>query len=213
MSSEISFKTPALPSTDAPVIKSLTGPATVAVGAEETVTINAFDPKNDSITYSADWGDNIVAGTMLRAASLPEFVQTATFSHVYSNAGVYTATFTAQNSAGLKDTETLKITVTADTTAPVITTAPTASTVGASTATLSWKTDEATTAQIFYSKVTPVDVDADTTISVTDETFATDHSINLSGLSANTTYHVIVKSSDASDNSTSSSEVTFTTQP
>lgn len=120
MSSEISFTTPALPST-APVITSLTGPTSVVAGQTETVTVNAYDPRNGSLSYSADWGDSI----SIKALAVPEpiFTQSATFDHVYDLAGTYTATFTVANSDGQRASSSMTITVTpvpTDTTAPVI---------------------------------------------------------------------------------------------
>ena len=120
MSSETSFMTPAITSVTAPVITSLSGSASVPVGQTETVTINAYDPQNGSLTYSADWGDN--SPMMLSPNSLtPIFNQTATLSHVYSAAGNYTATFTAMNDGGEKATSSMMITVTVGTTTPILT--------------------------------------------------------------------------------------------
>lgn len=121
LSSEISFITPAL-SSDMPVITSLTGSKTVIAGATETVTVNAYDPKNGSLTYSADWGDTMMVKGLLSVQE-PVFIQSATFEHVYTTPGTYTATFTTQNTAGQKTTSSMSIVVTAansDTVAPVI---------------------------------------------------------------------------------------------
>ncbi|MBI5139317.1 fibronectin type III domain-containing protein [Candidatus Nomurabacteria bacterium] len=295
-SSEISFTTPSKTSEDAPVIVSLSGPKTIGEGETETVTVNAYDPENDSLSYSVDWGDNLTP-TALRVLPNPVFVQSATFSHVYDEAGKYFAKFTVKNSKGLTASSTMEITVTeapADTVPPVIEshdniTAKATSTAGAvvtytspkvtdnvdedttatclpasgstfpigvttvlcnhkdssgnaavqtsftvtvtadvtppvivgnigvileaTSATVSWVTDETSDSTVFYSTITPLDVDADTTSSVSSDLDVTAHSLNLSGLTANTLYHVIVKSSDASNNSVSSSEFTFTTNP
>lgn len=124
LSSEASFTTPATTDKQAPVIKSLTGPKEVKVGEKVTVTVNAFDPNNGSLSYSADWGENpTMTKTALMAQSKPIFVQTATFNHIYLEAGTYKATFTAENSLGKKVSSSLEITVkenSVDTTAPVI---------------------------------------------------------------------------------------------
>jgi len=116
-SSEISFTTPAL--ANAPTITSLSGPTTVAAGQTETVTVNATDPQNGTLSYTVNWGDTATMGMM----SIPPFTQTSTFTHVYSTPGTYTATFTVENAAGLKASSSLNIVVTAavaDTTPPVI---------------------------------------------------------------------------------------------
>lgn len=112
-SSEISFTTRAKTDRLTPVITSLSGDTSVVVGEETTLIIKAYDSKNNSLTYSADWGDNISGLALLPMKEAP-FVQSATFTHIYGTPGIYTAKFTAQNSAGLKATSTVKITVTED---------------------------------------------------------------------------------------------------
>ncbi|MBI3888291.1 Ig-like domain-containing protein [Candidatus Nomurabacteria bacterium] len=82
-----------------PVITSLDGPKTIATGQTETVTVNALDPQDGNLTYAADWGDSATTLRAMAFAGTP-FVQTATFSHVYSVAGTYTAKFTVMNDAG-----------------------------------------------------------------------------------------------------------------
>jgi PKD repeat protein len=112
-SSEISFTTPAAPDRVTPVITSLTAPKEVEAGMEAKVSVNAYDPKNDSLSYSVDWGDESDMTTALRAHD-PIFVQSSTFTHVYSEPGTYKATFTAENSAGEKTSRSTRIVVTED---------------------------------------------------------------------------------------------------
>ncbi|HEV7702430.1 MAG TPA: PKD domain-containing protein [Candidatus Paceibacterota bacterium] len=110
ISEEASFTTPAISNSTTPVITSLSGDSKVTVGREATVTVNAYDPNNDSLSYSMDWGDNIT-GMALIAKTKPVFVQTSTFSHIYNEAGTYIATVTAENSKGLKVSSSTKIIV------------------------------------------------------------------------------------------------------
>lgn len=206
MSAETSFTTPAVPDQTTPVITSLDGNKTVVAGATETVTINAYDPKNGSLTYKADWGDS---GSMMRAAAETPFTQTASFSHIYDTAGTYTATFTASNEAGKTATSTMTIKVTAaDTTGPVITGVK-ANDITATGSTVAWTTDEASTSRVYYSTTTPVDTSTASTVS--SSTPSTDHSLVLSGLTSNTLYHFIVEAIDALGNKSVSSESSFTT--
>jgi hypothetical protein len=207
MSQELSFKTP-VANTTTPVIKSLSGNKTVKVGETETVTIEARDPQNGSLTYSANWGDE---ASMKSAAMLaPSFTQTATLSHIYSTPGTYTATFTAENNAGYKDTSSMKITVTAtDTTGPQFSNLKiTPSTNGS---TITWTTNENTASKIFYGTTTPVDVNSSSTLRVTDSSSTKNHSMVLSGLQANTLYHFVIQGTDASNNMAQSAEANFTT--
>ncbi len=115
LSSEVSVTTPALPnSSNAPVITSLTGNTSVVVGQTATITVNAYDPDNGSLTYTADWGDNTSSTFSLKAGT-DVYTQTSTFTHVYDVAGTYKATFTAQNSKGLKASSSVNITAQAAT--------------------------------------------------------------------------------------------------
>ena len=99
----------------APVITSLSGPTSATVGQTETVTVSALDPQNGSLTYSADWGDTQAQGMLRAMVAGTPFVQTSTFSHVYTSAGTYTATFSVQNGAGEIATSKMTITVTTST--------------------------------------------------------------------------------------------------
>lgn len=200
----------------APVIKNITGLKTVKVGETETVTINAYDPNNKTLSYSADWGDGMIISNKALIASKinPVFVQTATLSHVYAKEGTYTATFTVQNSNGEKDTVSKKIIVTPITTTDTI--APIMKNIKISTdisnnATISWETNEKATGEIFYSTKNDVDIDDTNTLVVSDKTLKKEHSLNIPGLASSTLYHFILKSADASNNVTLSSEITFVT--
>jgi len=92
-----------------------------------------------------------------------------------------------------------------DNTAPVITdvanTTPTTDSV-----TITWTTDEVSDSVVRYGTVSIT-----YTISESDATMVTSHSITLTGLSLNTTYYFVVNSTDSSDNSNESEEHSFTT--
>lgn len=93
----------------------------------------------------------------------------------------------------------------ADNTAPLITNAS-ASEITETTATITWTTDEPATSQVEYG--------ATTNYSLTtplDDSLVTSHSISLSGLESNTTYHFRIKSEDASGNEGISGDYSFTT--
>jgi len=123
-SSETSFTTLPVAYSSNPVITSLSGPTTIKTGETATVTVNAYNPNNEALSYSVNWGDvSVINRNVLLEVKEPIFVQTATFSHVYSTVGTYTATFTAENSKGEKTSSSMKIEVTPvvlDTTAPTI---------------------------------------------------------------------------------------------
>ena len=91
-----------------------------------------------------------------------------------------------------------------DTTPPVISTVASSS-ITANSATITWTTNEASNSQVEYGLTTSYG--NSTTLDVTK---VTSHSVSLSGLTAGTTYHYRVKSTDAAGNSAVSSDYWFT---
>ncbi len=95
-----------------------------------------------------------------------------------------------------------------DTTAPVIS-AVLSKDITTTTAKLTWTTDEVSKSSVWYDTSNPVSTSSAAT--KTDSAFTTNHSIALTGLTANTTYYYAVGSTDASGNASVSSQGTFTT--
>lgn len=206
-STEMSFTTGSFNSNESmPVITSVTGPATIKKGEVATFILTANDPQNKTLTYGVDWADqNTIAPTA--------FTSPTTLTHTYNTVGIYVVKFTVTNSDGKKVTYPMKVTVTTtptpDTTAPVISELST--NVSGTTVVVSWKTNEPSNSSIFYSKITPVDVNALTTTKIENATLVKNHSIAIPSLTSSTLYHFIIKSADSSNNIASSSEVTFAT--
>ncbi len=96
-------------------------------------------------------------------------------------------------------------TTTLDTTPPLITNVS-PSNITETTAIITWATDELATSQVEYGKTT----DYGSTTPLVEE-LVTSHSVSLSGLEPNTTYHFKVKSKDEASNKTVSEDKTFTT--
>src|SRR3989475_546704 len=92
-----------------------------------------------------------------------------------------------------------------DTTPPTITNIS-ASNISSTGATITWTTNEPADSQVEYGTTTSYGQ-----TSPIDGTLATTHSINLSGASAATTYHLRVKSRDAAGNLATSGDSVFTT--
>ncbi len=92
----------------------------------------------------------------------------------------------------------------ADVTAPIISLVATSS-VLATTATVTWTTNEAATSTVEYGTT------ASYGLASTSASLVTSHSIGLTGLSQNTLYHFRVSSRDAAGNIATSSDYTFTT--
>ncbi len=103
-----------------------------------------------------------------------------------------------------------KLTVSAETSfttpaAPVDTVAPVIRNVGisavtANSAKISWNTSEPSDSKVFYSKITPIALDASTTASVSADAKVTNHALNLTGLEANTVYYFKAQSTDGANN-------------
>jgi len=91
----------------------------------------------------------------------------------------------------------------ADTTAPSI--SDIKLTVGDIYATISWKTNEASLSWIVYGTTTAYGLERKTT------SYVTSHSLTLTGLSPETTYHYQIKSKDSTGNIGSYADKTFTT--
>jgi len=92
-----------------------------------------------------------------------------------------------------------------DTTPPVISGVQTQS-VTSSTATITWSTNEPANSRVDYG-LAPTSLN----LSKADPTLVTSHSVQLTGLTANTTYYYRVSSADAAGNAASSTVQSFTT--
>jgi peptidoglycan hydrolase-like protein with peptidoglycan-binding domain len=92
----------------------------------------------------------------------------------------------------------------ADTTPPVITNI--VSTPGSATTTVAWTTNEAATSKVLYSTTTPVTTSA---ASVSSSSLVTTHSLNLTGLTASSTYFALIISADAAGNTATSAQISF----
>jgi len=98
-----------------------------------------------------------------------------------------------------------------DTTAPVITAAPTVTAKSNSTATIEWSTNEPSNSQVRYDETSLENWDS-YAFSENDSAMSTIHSVTISGLTGESTYYLMVGSSDAATNGpTLSAEVSFTT--
>src|SRR3989344_676980 len=99
-------------------------------------------------------------------------------------------------------------TSTPDVTAPSITIV-TAVNVSSSSATITWMTNELATSKVYASTTSPVATS--TAQSVSNVALVTSHSLNLTGLTASSTYYYFVESADASNNVSNSNQQSFLT--
>ena len=120
--------------------------------------------------------------------------------------GTNAFTFTTKDQAG-NASAGRSVTIVRDTTGPSLT-AVTATDITASSATITWTTDEAASSQVEYGPTTRYGQST-----VTDSTLLTTHRVALSGLTDGTLYHARVRSTDTAGNEALSADVTFTTPP
>ena len=99
--------TPTTSSNLPPVITSVAGPALLNAGGTGTWKVSAYDPDGTYLAYGVTWGD----GLDQKQAGQTQSGSLATFQHTYANAGTYTITFTATDSAGASTQSTLSVNV------------------------------------------------------------------------------------------------------
>ena len=86
------------PNPNNPVISGITGPQSLNVNQTGTWTINASGSNGGNLSYSVNWGDNMVYGNGVSIYPQPlPTQQSATFTHSYSQAGTFNPTFTVTN--------------------------------------------------------------------------------------------------------------------
>ncbi|MEO6536233.1 MAG: peptidoglycan-binding protein [Candidatus Paceibacterota bacterium] len=194
--SDQTFTTSALA---APVISAIASSTSAT-----TATITWTTDQNASSTVN--YGTTSAYGTASTSASLVT-------SHSISLTGLAASTtyhfqVGGANSAGTVSTssdKTFTTTVAPDVTPPVIS-AISSGTPDFTIATTTWTTNELSTSQLVYGTTTAYG--ATTTL---DSTLVTSHSVILTGLTASTTYHFMIRSSDAAANLATSSDQTFDT--
>ncbi|HVX90366.1 MAG TPA: peptidoglycan-binding protein [Candidatus Paceibacterota bacterium] len=117
--------------------------------------------------------------------------------------GSHTLVAVARDGSGNYATSSVA-TVTVDNTAPVLSSIS-SGTPGASSATITWSTDEGASSTVNYGLTSSYGTAS------TSDALTTSHSITVTGLSEGTTYHFQVASADSQGNVATSSDQTFTT--
>lgn len=186
------------PDTTPPIV-SITSPANNAtISATTNITASASD---DTAVTKVEF---YVDGTLRATDTSSPY--TYSFNPASFSVGTHQLTARAYDAAGLSTTSSIVNVTVPDTTPPVIS-AVSASSVTQTSATVTWTTNEAADSQVKYGTTTAYG--STTTLNTAK---VTTHSVSLTGLTAGTTYHYQVVSKDAANNSTSSSDATFTTQ-
>ena len=194
------------PDTIAPVISAIVAtPAT----SSATITWTTNEGADSQIMFgtSTAYGSNTTLdGTLMTAHSQMLTGLTASTAYHFQVKSKDSAGNIATSS---DQTFTTQAVVVVDTTAPAISSI--AFVAGTSTASVTWLTSESATSKAFYGTANPLDINASSTLSVSTTTLVTSHTLSLTGLTASTTYSVVLDSSDAANNRTTSSQQLFTT--
>lgn len=96
-----------------PSIRGVAGPVSLRAGASGTWEVKASDPENQPLSYSVVWGDErfFQSSPGVSAPSAKAIEQTATFTHTYSDVGLYRPVFTVQDSAGNQESASITVSV------------------------------------------------------------------------------------------------------
>jgi peptidoglycan hydrolase-like protein with peptidoglycan-binding domain len=190
------------------IVLSLSNIATGVTSSSATISWNTNVGANSQVMYGPTnlYGSN----TTLDASLVTAHSQTITglaASTTYHFEVVSVDSYGTATSSDM--TFTTAASTTADTTPPVITVGT--STLASTTATLSWTTNEAATGKVFYGTVNPLDLTATSTLSISAPTLSTGESVQLTGLTASTTYYFVIQATDASANVATTSQMSFVT--
>jgi hypothetical protein len=185
--------------TTAPVISA--GPSASPLDCSATITWTTDEPATSVVDYgtSASYGSTSSGSGYAASHSVTiTGLASATLYH-------YRVSSTdASNNGPTQSTD--HTFTTASGSAPIITSGPTVSAITGSTATVSWVTNEASNSRVDYGLTGSYGSNS------TNASYVTSHSVTLTGLTATTTYHYRVQSTDGCGNGpTSSTDATFTT--
>lgn len=124
------------------------------------------------------------------------------------NTTYYFVVSSTDDSTTVKGAEGSFTTLTSDTTAPTISNIDELN-ITATTAKIEWTTNEVANSKIWYSTTPSINTSADPTM--TSSTYVISHKLQLTGLTAGTTYYYVIGSADGTGNLGKSSEGSFVT--
>jgi len=198
------------PDTIPPIISNLfsqTGTTTAEISwdTDELATSKVWYSDTTPVDTENDSFMNSNTLTTHHSISLTSLSASTTYYYVVSS--------TDEEDNIATSSETSFTTLPEEDTAPEDILAPVISNIEITTATTSaeviWDTNEASDSIVWYSTTTPVDTENDSFVSTA--TLVTNHTISLTGLTDNTTYYIVISSSDEALNKAESTEMSFTT--
>jgi peptidoglycan hydrolase-like protein with peptidoglycan-binding domain/lysophospholipase L1-like esterase len=193
-----------------PVSTPVSTPDTTAPTISMTVPSNGATVGGSLVTLTATTSDNVaVAGVKfyVNGGLVGSEITTSPYSMIWDSTAtssgskiiVSVARDTSNNVA-----TSGAVTITVDNTSPIISSIS-SGTPGLTSTTVTWTTDEAATSRVVYGTTSSYGSAS------TSAAFVTSHSVGLTGLTSNTTYHFAVVSTDALGNIATSTDQTFTT--
>ncbi len=195
--------TPPTSSTTAPVISDIS----VNGITSSTATIGWATDENS--TSEVDYGTTTSYGSTTADTAL-------TTNHSAALSGLSASTLyhfritstDASGNVATSSDQTFTTLAAPDTTPPVIS-AVSVGSIASTSASVSWTTDEPATSEVYFATSTPLDLA--TAMTITGSGLVTAHSLMLSPLTASTTYNYVIESADASNNTATTSQASFTT--
>ncbi len=176
-----------------------TSSATIGWNTSESATAKLFLSTSSPVgTTTSVWADTGLA-TVHNAPATGLLPNTTYFFVVQATDASLNSSFSAQGSFTTGALDVLPPVITALSVVPT----------GSTTATATWTTNEVADSTVYFSSTSPVVIGTATMVNV--GTLLTSHSVNLSGLTASTTYYVVVRSKDSTNNTSTSSQTSFTT--
>lgn len=178
--------------------------------APTNLTASNTTPTGTTLSWTASTDNIGVTGYNVYKNSVLQTTVTGTTTNItgLTSATTYAFSVKAKDAANNLSASSNTVSVTtltiSDITPPVISSV-TATSITSSSATVTWTTNEASSSQVSYGTTTAYGGTA------TGASNVTSHSVSLSGLSSSMLYHYRVTSVDASSNSASSNDFTFTT--
>ncbi|WKZ25554.1 MAG: fibronectin type III domain-containing protein [bacterium] len=189
------------------IYNSSTIPETIAGTASDAVSAVS------SVAVAISDGFNYWTGVTFDSLTRVWLAVTGTVSWEYvfspTSDGEYTIESRAIDSASNQATSS-EISFNYDGTTPQITRVESVEAT-ASTAVISWETNELSSTQLEYGTNTNVGLNTTTTVEIDTSPRVTEHSVSLSGLQSCTTYHYRVISRDSAGNTLTGSNKSFTT--
>ncbi len=212
-SAQLSLVTKANPDVIAPTISVLASSvitansAVISWATDESSTSKAFYSTNNPVDVTS-------------TSTLALFDNTLVTSHSLNLTGLASATtyhFLVQSTdASGNKTRSAQSSLTTGPTPPDVT-LPVISGISFSVSnnalTALWTTNEASTSKVYVGVTNPLDLAAATTLSVSNAANITAHSLNVTGLTASTSYFMVVESKDAAGNTARSAQIAFMTSP